>query len=298
MMNDDNGIHTFNRFELKYVISGQQAQRFKEDLRRYVVPDQYGDSGRYALSSLYYDSPDLRCYQENDDGLKLRRKLRIRHYDTGEVFGDESPVCVEIKQRYDRVTQKRRTVMPYDQALRLCNDRQVPDRASADRALWEEIHVFLWRYNLLPASIVRYLRQAFMGTAYEQGLRVTFDTSLSFQTQQLHLHESAFGLPLLPASMVVMEIKVDERLPRWLADMLAAHNLQQGSISKYCRSIEVAHRIEMTRRHALRAECSRDVLASCPTTFHALEERMGIGQEQRTQEKQDTEVNHGHIQHH
>jgi hypothetical protein len=301
MMNDNGStIHTFNRFELKYLISLQQAERFKADLRRYVVPDGNGHhNGCYTLSSLYYDSPDLRCYWENNDGLQFRRKLRIRHYETGEVCSDESPVFVEIKQRYDRVTQKRRTVLPYCEALRLCNDRQIPDHAPGDKALIEEIYAFLWQYNLSPASIVRYDRQAFAGTEYNMGVRVTFDTSLSFQARQVHLHEPPFAVPMLPATLVVMEIKVDERMPYWLADMIAAHNLQQMSLSKYCRSIEAAQRLGATRWRSLRPECSRDVLASCPTTFQALQRRMGMGRGQKQQQKEQlVEVFRGHSQHH
>jgi SPX domain protein involved in polyphosphate accumulation len=297
MMNSNGDtIRTFNRFELKYLVSLQQAERFKIGLKRYVVPDEHGHhNGRYALSSLYYDSPDLRCYRENEDGLKFRRKLRIRRYDTGHVFIDESPVFLEIKQRYDRVTQKRRIVLPYHDALRLCNDRQIPDHGSGDRALIEEIYAFLWQYNLRPASIVRYDRQAFTGFEYDRGLRVTFDTSLTFQARQLHLHEQASGLAMLPASSVVMEIKVNERIPYWLTDMIAAHNLQRVGISKYCRSIEAARSIPATRRHSLRAECSRDVLASSPSTFSALERKMGM---RRGQRMDSAEASHGRFQHH
>jgi hypothetical protein len=193
-------VHTFNRFELKYLLTLQQAERFKSALQAYVLPDEHGCSdGRYTLSSLYYDSPDLRCYWENEAGLKVRRKLRIRRYETGELFADESPVSLEIKQRYDRVTHKRRTILPYGDALRLCNDRALPAHDLGDDALLDEVYVFLWQYNLRPVSIVRYDRQAFIGTEYDAGLRVTFDTSLSCQAGQLHLHEGPAGLPLLPA---------------------------------------------------------------------------------------------------
>jgi hypothetical protein len=296
-MNDiSSAIRKFNRFELKYLITLKQAERFKSALRAYLVPDENGHhNGRYTLSSLYYDSPDLRCYRENEQGLKFRRKLRIRRYETGEVFTDESPVFLEIKQRYDRVTQKRRTALPYHEALRLCNDRQIPDHGPGDKALIEEIYVFLWQYNLRPVSIVRYDRQAFTGTEYDRGLRVTFDTSLSFQAHQLHLHEQPSGLPMLPANSVVMEIKVNERIPYWLTDMIAAHNLQRVGVSKYCRSIEAARRLAATRQHGLRAECSRDVLASSLSTFSALERELRRGRGQRIH---SVEAPHGHFQRH
>ena len=242
MNNLSHTIRKFNRFELKYVITLQQAEQFKTALRAYLVPDEHGNNnGRYALASLYYDSPDFRCYQEKSDGVKFRRKLRIRRYETNELLTDEAPVFVEIKQRVDRVTQKRRAILPYSQALRLCNDRQIPDYAPEDKAIIEEIYVFLWQYNLRPVSLVRYTRQAFVGTEYDIGLRVTFDTSLSFQTHPLYLHEQPSGLPMLPASLVVMEIKVNERIPYWLTEMIAAHNLKMIRVSKYCRSIELAN---------------------------------------------------------
>ena len=292
MMDNGSTIHTFNRFELKYLLSLQQAERFKANLQAYVVPDEHGcNDGRYTLSSLYYDSPDLRCYRENERGLKFRRKLRIRRYETDEVFTDESPVFLEIKQRYDRVTQKRRTVLPYREALRLCNDRQIPDHEPGDGALIEEIYAFVWQCNLRPMSIVRYERQAFIGTEYDPGLRVTFDSSLSFQAHQLHLHEQSSALPMLPASFVVMEIKVNERIPRWLTGMIAAHNLQRVGVSKYCRSIEASRSIPAVRRHSLRAESAQDVLASSYSSFSTLEQRMGIRMEQKTQ---GAEVSHGH----
>jgi len=190
MTNPSQTIRKFNRFELKYLITLQQAENFKSALKAYLVPDEYGsNNGHYTLSSLYYDSPDLRCYWEKEYGLRFRRKLRIRYYETDEPLTEETPICLEIKQRVDRVTQKRRAVLSYGDTLRLCNDRQLPNCAPEDKAFIKEVYVFLWQYNLRPISIVRYDRQALIGTEYDIGLRVTFDTDLSFQTHHLHLHE-------------------------------------------------------------------------------------------------------------
>jgi SPX domain protein involved in polyphosphate accumulation len=256
-------IREFNRFELKYLVTAQEAERLKSALRAYMVLDGNGNhSGRYTVASLYYDSHDLRCYWENEAGVRFRRKLRIRRYETGEVLTEETPVFVEVKQRVDRVTQKRRTMLPYREALRLCNDRQIPDHAPDDEAVIEEIYVFLWRYNLRPVSIVRYERQAFVGTEYDIGLRATFDTFLSCQSHQHHLHEAPSGLPMLPPDLVVMEIKVNERIPYWLTDMIAAHDLRTVSFSKYCRSMETAWNTPSMRWRHLPAERAQDALSS------------------------------------
>lgn len=237
-------IRRFNRFELKYLVSLKEAEVFKKALRAYLLADEHGSgNGRYTLASLYYDSPDFRCYSEKVDGVRFRRKLRIRRYELpGAPLTADTPVFVEIKQRLDRVTQKRRVILPYGEALKLCNKRQYPEQVSAeDEAVVDEIYAFVWQYNLRPVSIVRYERQAFIGTDYDIGLRVTFDTALNYQVHQLRLEEEASSLPMVSPDRAVMEIKVNERIPYWLTEMIAAHNLKMIRISKYCRSIELAN---------------------------------------------------------
>jgi len=234
-------IRKFDRFELKYIVPLQAAEQFKRSLRAYLVPDDHGDSaGSYYLSSLYYDGPDLRFYWEKVDGLKRRRKLRIRHYENSAPLTPDSPVLVEIKQRVNRVTQKRRILLPYREALRLCDERQLPAHERQDAAVVDEIAAMLWQYDLRPASLVRYARQALVGTEYDIGLRVTFDNDLTYRADHLELHDRTGGLPLFPPGWTVVEIKVNERMPYWLSELVAVHNLSLIRVSKYCRSIELA----------------------------------------------------------
>lgn len=290
-----NTIRKFNRFELKYLITLQQAEQLKTTLGKFMSPDIHGhNNGHYTLTSLYYDSQALRCFWEKESGIKFRRKLRIRRYETGEPLMADTPVFVEIKQRVDRVTQKRRAILPYSNALQLCNDRQIPEHAPEDKDTIEEIFVFLWQYNLAPTTIVRYDRQAFIGSEYDIGLRVTFDTSLSFQAHPLHLHESNRALPMLPANLAVMEIKVNERIPHWLTEMISANNLQLVRVSKYCRSIESAQEMQSLRWRRFPAESSNEVLASTLQLFqpHAWQE----GDRHHTQPITSMEKTNGHIQ--
>jgi len=259
-------IRRFNRFELKYLVPIRAAERFKEALRANLVPDDHGDqAGCYYLSSLYYDSPDYRCYWEKVDGIRFRRKLRIRCYETAGPLASDTPVFVEIKQRVNRVTQKRRVLLPYGQALRLCDERQAPQAgersesrsasgadersgsrsaSGAESAVIDEILAMAWEYDLRPASIVRYARQALVGSEYDIGLRVTFDTDLTYRVGDLPaLHEPKSGLLLFPPDWAVVEIKVNERIPYWLTELVAIHNLSLVRVSKYCRSIELAQNL-------------------------------------------------------
>jgi SPX domain protein involved in polyphosphate accumulation len=239
-------IRKFNRFELKYLITLQAAEKFKQELLANLVPDEHGDTqGSYYISSLYYDSPDYRCYWEKVDGIRVRRKLRIRYYETSSPLVDQTPVFVEIKQRVNRVTQKRRVMLPYQAAIQLCSGRQLPDAVEFDLtpqdvAVVDEVADLTWQYNLCPASLVSYSRLALVGTDYDIGLRVTFDRNLAYRTYDLSLESPHGSLLLFPADWTVVEIKVNERIPYWLTELVAAHNLNLVRVSKYCRSIELA----------------------------------------------------------
>lgn len=89
------------------------AAEIRDELGERMDRDLNSPVGGYGVWSLYYDSPpELRFYWEKIEGLKFRRKLRIRHYgDPVGVTDDSPPVCVEIKQRVNRVTQKRRITL-------------------------------------------------------------------------------------------------------------------------------------------------------------------------------------------
>jgi hypothetical protein len=223
-------IRKFNRFELKYLLPIEAADLFRQELGAYLKPDGYGDDeGSYAVSSLYYDSPAYRFYWEKMEGLKFRRKLRIRHYETQAELTPDTAVFVEIKQRLDRVTQKRRVLLPYGDALRLCNERVMPEHRPQDRMVIEEIHSMVWQYNLRPISLVSYLRQAYVGADYDVGLRVTFDTNLRYRSRDLQLHSKQIGRFMASPGIVVMEIKVNERIPYWLTELIYSISPKKGA---------------------------------------------------------------------
>ncbi|BAV21848.1 hypothetical protein KaCgl_17710 [Corynebacterium glutamicum] len=94
--------HRFNRFEIKYLIPEQDVPALREQLATRMSTDPLSPPGGYRVESLYFDSADLRCYTEKIEGLKFRRKLRIRTYGDG-VLTPESTVSVEIKQRVNKV---------------------------------------------------------------------------------------------------------------------------------------------------------------------------------------------------
>ncbi|WP_405926728.1 polyphosphate polymerase domain-containing protein [Streptomyces sp. NBC_00035] len=232
-------LHAFNRYELKYLVPVDQAAAIRDELGERMDQDPHSPVGGYGVWSLYYDTPQLRFYWEKIEGLKFRRKLRIRHYGDLAQVTDETPVCVEIKQRVNRVTQKRRITLPYATARRLCDERELIAHSAKEKAFVEEVLELVVRLNLQPTAITGYQREALVGRAEDTGLRVTFDRRIRGRDRDFHFGtqgvENRFTIP---PHMSVMEIKVNERAPYWITDLTARRNLHLIRVSKYVQSIE------------------------------------------------------------
>jgi SPX domain protein involved in polyphosphate accumulation len=233
-------IRRFNRFELKYIADRKLVEAFRQELPEKLERDPHGVDGFYPIWSTYYDSPDLRFYWEKIDGEKFRRKLRIRHYGTpGDLAGD-TPVFVEIKQRVNRVTQKRRVRLPYEEALQLCAGNPPETADPQDAAVIDEIETMVRQNMLRPTTVVGYVREAFFGRDEDSGLRVTIDSRIRGRDRDLDLRWDGEGENryIIPPHLSVVEMKVNERVPYWLTELIARHNISLIRVSKYCQSIE------------------------------------------------------------
>ncbi|OKJ18440.1 vacuolar transporter [Streptomyces sp. CB02130] len=249
-------LHAFNRFELKYLVPVEEAAAIRDELGERMDRDLNSPVGGYGVWSLYYDTPQLRFYWEKIEGLKFRRKLRIRHYGDLDTVTDDSPVCVEIKQRVNRVTQKRRITLPYGVARRLCDGREMVDHSVKESAFIHEVLDLIVRLNLQPTAITGYQREALVGRDADTGLRVTFDRRVRGRDRDFHFGtatpENRFTIP---PHMSVMEIKVNERTPHWITDLAARRNLNLVRISKYVQSVEAFGLAPRSVFHINEADC-------------------------------------------
>jgi SPX domain protein involved in polyphosphate accumulation len=238
---------------LKYLLPRERAAALCEGVLPYAKDDSHGRGAPYAVTSLYYDTTDLRCYWEKVDGLKNRRKLRLRHYENAAALTPDTGVFVEIKQRINRTTQKRRARLPYAAALALCAGEEIdPDPSQA--AVVREIQAFVNALRLEPVSITSYYRRALVGTDHDPGLRITFDSDIRYRSTDLSLDSRNPGRHMVPPEQVVVEIKANDHIPRWVTALVGVHNAQAVRISKYCQSIEVAGRAPRSVFHLPQTE--------------------------------------------
>lgn len=233
-------IRRFNRFELKYIVRRELKEKLCVGLARNMAPDPHsGADGSYRLASLYFDSPDLACFWGKEDGIRFRRKVRLRAY-ARFVEAVNAPIHAEIKQRIGKTVQKRRLTVPLDRALSWIEGREDPKVSDpSDQAVAEEIVVMARNLHLQPTCVTSYRREAWVGSEAEAGLRVTFDSDVGCRSPSNLLARGPKERLFLPADCFVMEVKVDDRVPLWLTRLMAENDCSLRRVSKYCEGIRM-----------------------------------------------------------
>ena len=68
---------TFKRIETKYVVSKEILDKLIQDLKEYLVEDDYPIS---TISNIYFDTEDFDVLLDDDFGAKRKEKVRMRTY--------------------------------------------------------------------------------------------------------------------------------------------------------------------------------------------------------------------------
>lgn len=218
-----NPIVVMKRCELKYLLDAEKTAYLKERLEGHMQIDQFGLT---SIASLYYDTPDCRLIRTSLEKPEYKEKVRLRSYG---LATDSSPVFLELKRKAYGVVYKRRvqSTIPlvekfFDEDGDICAGGQIN----------EEIKTFRDYYRpLVPSCLIIYDRTAY----FEPGgdLRLTLDANPRYRTEALTLQESMEGIPLLPEGWTILEVKVQDAMPLWLAEILSKGQIFKGSFSKY-----------------------------------------------------------------
>lgn len=232
----------FKRYELKFLLSRAEHVALREAISPYMGYDTYGNlEGKYNIISLYYESDDKKIYYETVNKLRFRQKLRLRVYDDADL---SSTAFIEVKQKFKNVVNKRRTLIPLGEAYQLLSGPYSEEmianaNASNPQILREALH-FKDLYEMKPAAIVSYDRQAMSGLGdNEKDLRVTFDYNLMCRSDDLGLESGPEGLSFVDPDSVILEVKVSNSVPFWLARILSDFNFSKQGFSKFCTSIDL-----------------------------------------------------------
>ena len=211
------------RYELKYLLSGEQTNYLRERLKGHMEIDSYGKT---SIASLYYDTPTYQLIRTSVEKPPFKEKIRLRSYG---IATEESPVFLELKRKAYGIVYKRRVETTIPQVHKFFSGE---GDICAPGQINKEITYFRNYYKtLVPACLIIYDRAAY----YEPDgdLRLTIDENPRYRATDLTLMKSMDGISLLKEGYTILEVKVQEAIPLWLTEILSSGNIKKGSFSKY-----------------------------------------------------------------
>jgi len=227
------------RVEFKYLVPNDLLDAIRKDLQPYVIADALGGKkrdGEYTVRSIYYDTPNMECYDTKLDGLKVRNKFRIRGYDQPE---HDSLVFLEIKRKLANFIDKHRAPL-WSRDLEAFLAQPDVDKyilANGSERLRGDAERFLYHYHrrrLIPAVLVVYDREAFQGR-FDSSIRITFDKNLrrAASPSASILYDEQCLEPAM-ASTWIFEVKFFRcALPAFVRSIIRRYELPRMALSKY-----------------------------------------------------------------
>lgn len=217
---------SFKRYEMKYLLERSRYEALRERLDAYITPDVYFKS---TVCSLYYDSDDFRLIRCSIDAPVYKEKLRVRSYGVPDRDGT---VFVELKKKYKGIIYKRRVPMSAQQAADYLAGKAPPPE---DSQMTREIDWFLKTNAVSPKVFISCDREAYAARENSE-LRITFDSELRWRETELALTAGCHGERLLADGQVLMETKIPQAAPIWLARMFSELGIFPTGFSKYGNS--------------------------------------------------------------
>ena len=217
------------RHEWKYLIHQSMLEVLKQRLLALMDEDvHHTKSDGYTIRSLYFDTIDDQCMNENEAGIDIRKKYRIRYYGL-----DHTKLHLETKLKNSGLCAKRSTVIDpiiadhlfhgqtMDILLNIQDDPQLIGMVSDYQ-----------RLLLQPKVLIEYDRYALV---YPSGnVRITFDCNIR-KSSAMHLFYST-DVPwfnIHEPGWHILEVKYDDLLPSFIANILDDFHLTQIANSKY-----------------------------------------------------------------
>ena len=216
------------RQELKYICSYGDIVILKNSLSAIMKVDEnmLGEQS-YNIRSIYFDDTFDTCMDENENGYDNRMKVRIR------IYGKQkSPIKLELKYKENGYTKKRSANISLQLCEKLMNGKRIEYIDTNGDPVLNLLYLYMHNNHLTPKVIVEYDRTVFVN---ETGnVRITFDQNIRCSNRiEKIFEESIYPVSIMTAGKHILEVKYDELLPGYIADVINRGNLRQTAFSKY-----------------------------------------------------------------
>jgi len=243
-MSGARGFSLLERFELKYHIPVEWADRIARFIAPYCEEDHYSQitpGGFYYITNLYLDSDDWALLRMRKNGLHDRFNMRIRTY--GEHPDPQGSFHFEVKRKVGRVCYKSRATVKGRNPGYLFETPESEWKLTKEKDLhyMRDFMLKTQQYCTRPRLLTQYRRRAWFGL-YEEYSRVTIDTGMrwreengfDYSVETRQMHDSGLPRYFAPGTDAVLELKCPtQQVPYWMIDLIRALNLKQGNFSKF-----------------------------------------------------------------
>ena len=224
------------RYEFKYVLNKKISNQIEKEARNFMIYDGHVKkelNNKYFVRSLYFENNFASNFYEKVDGMKIRRKYRLRTYSN--FFDPKVPIFFEVKGRISERTYKKRInvknkylnlFLSQSQNFNLLN--LYPNNEMIINFIFDS-----FRKNLKPLILVDYKRRPYINK-FGLYFRLTFDTNLlSSKTNNLFSNDKYSSWLECKAGYTILEVKFDRSIPAWFHRIIQCYNLKRKSISKF-----------------------------------------------------------------
>jgi SPX domain protein involved in polyphosphate accumulation len=199
------------------------------------------DNKAYTVRSIYLDTRSFLFYFEKKDGLKIRKKLRIRTYNNSQP---DNVGFLEIKRKNGNTVFKERVQINLSETPNLLNGAELHPIGSDSNIERIALNRFIYltkRLKLEPKTLITYEREALVSID-DPMLRVTFDMNLrSYSRPNIEEFLREHDMRNIEDSHFVLEIKFNTIMPVWVRQIIRDFGLRVQAISKYCHGLDVWH---------------------------------------------------------
>ena len=225
-------ISTFKRYEKKFLLGEAQYRAILPEIMKHMREDEFCKNGKeYGICNIYYDTEDSSVIRHSLSKPYYKEKLRLRSY--GAIVSPNSKVFLELKKKIGGVVCKRRAVLKLNEAIQFIEHGIRPENLDyINTQVLNEIDFYLQNNPVKPASYISYDRTAMFGKEASD-FRITFDRNIITRRDHLSLEYGRFGRELIEPGSYLMEIKVSNAFPIWLANLLSENHIYMSGFSKY-----------------------------------------------------------------
>lgn len=219
------------REEKKYYVSYLEAESLKMTFSKLLQEDEYSKKqDGYTIRNVYFDSINNIDFNTKLAGTLERKKIRLRIYDI-----HDKKAKLEMKKKYGELQHKISVWIEKEEALKLLQgDYYVLKKYFHDSPEALEIYTIMTLGGYKPVCMIEYKRKAYIYPAFNT--RITLDTNIRASEVDFSIFKKNPNYNVINNNQAILEVKYNQKLMKFISDVLKPYHLVQESISKYTMS--------------------------------------------------------------